>query len=75
MRKTATLHAPVKLIFSPSFLQLRGLVQDGFVDDLIKLERILRAMCNEGLVAVEVVEGALAGRTALPRSIGGGGWK
>jgi glutaredoxin len=48
---------------------LRGLVQDGFVDDVEKLERILRAIETEGLVTKETVDGALAGRTALPRSI------
>jgi len=60
---------------------LRGLIQDGFVDDIIKLERIMRAIQEEGLVTKDVVDGALLGRTALPRSIthplggkrGGGG--
>ena len=48
---------------------LRGLVQDGFVDSVEKLERILRGIEKEGLVQKEVVDGALAGRTAFPRSI------
>ena len=47
----------------------------------MKLERIMRAIQEEGLVTKDVVDGALRGRTALPRSIthplggkrGGGG--
>ena len=50
-------------------IPLHGLVQDGFVDTIEKLERILRDIAKEELVDQLVLEGALNGRTAFPRSI------
>ena len=64
----AGLSSDFELVHSKK-VPLRGLVQDGFVDTPAKIERILRAMAASGVATAENVERALAGSTALPKSV------